>query len=109
LKSDQRVSTLLSVVADVFDLSWGVTITPGIPHDGRKVRLTIGDVIEVRPPNSKPFHAKVHGIPMGGRTPCTPITLDPEVKASMIPVGSELWISDSAILPDDSTVYPTDR
>ena len=101
------MSILLSIVSDVFDMKWGVTVAPGIPHDGRRIRLKIGDTVEVRPPGLEAFDAKLWGIPMGGRQPFTPITFDQAVTADMIPPGSEIWISESMILPPDSSLSPT--
>ncbi|MFN3668890.1 MAG: hypothetical protein ACK4VY_06240 [Brevundimonas sp.] len=103
------MSVLLSVVTDVFHLKWGVTIAPGIPHDGRRVRLRIGDEVEIRPPGRPAFQAKIWGIPMGGRVFWTSVTFDAEVTEDMIPVGSEIWIPDEAILPPDSDLAPTVR
>ena len=103
------MSVLLSIISDVFDMQWGVTVAPGIPHDGRRVRLKIGDSIEVRPPGREAFQTRIHGIPTGGREPFTAITFDLEVTADMVPVGSEIWIPESAILPSDSPLSPTVR
>lgn len=91
------MGVLLSVVTDVFDLSGrGLVVVPGFPHDhpDRKLRLRIGDMLEVRVSGQVPIKTEIRGIEIGGPigSHFTPLLLGLEITKAMVPLGSELWI-----------------
>jgi hypothetical protein len=71
----------------------GVRVKPGIPCDGNKHFVFIGDPIEIRKPDGQRLLTSISGIEMANTPPEAGIALllPEDMQAKDVPVGSELW------------------
>ena len=91
--------SLLSRVEDTFAITGrGVVVVPGIPDDGKRYFVRIGDTLEVRRPDGQRLLTTVAGIAMvnSPRKIGIPLLLPREIQKDDVPIGSELWHSAKA-------------
>jgi len=89
-----NVTSFLSRVEDTFAITGrGVVVIPGIPQDGKKYFVRIGDALEVRKPDGQRLLTSVAGIEMvnSPRKIGIPVLLPRDVQKEDVPIGSELW------------------
>lgn len=75
----------------------GLALDPGIPHDGAVHRVKIGDPLEIRRRDGSVLSTRVAGLEIGGppQKKSTAIILPQEIAEAEIPLGAEVWHSDS--------------
>ena len=91
----------LSTVEDVFDISKrGIIVVPGIPKDDdQKWKIRSGEPIMLETPDGTIFHTVVCGMEMTSRPDrkSIPLLLGPDITKQMVPVGTKLWVNESAV------------
>lgn len=89
------MATLLSTVADVFQLSGrpSIVVAPGIPRSG-DWHLKIGDALTLHLPDGSQKATVVGGIEMLSppNAKCIPLMLGPGISEKDVPVGTEIWV-----------------
>jgi len=91
------MALLLMTVEDTFDIRGrGLVLVPGVSHD---VACRVQDWIEVRRPNGTSLSTRIAGIEGIGVPVQRVLCLPPEIRKTDVPIGSEIWLSSSAVTP----------
>ncbi|RJF87152.1 hypothetical protein D3874_09045 [Oleomonas cavernae] len=91
----------LSTVDDVFELSGrsSVIVVPGIPrHSEHNWKIRGGDAVTLETPDGDILETIVGGIEFSSppHPDFIPIMLGPGITKQMVPIGTKLWVDESA-------------
>jgi hypothetical protein len=93
----------LSTVEDTFELSGrsSIIVVPGIPRRGeRKWKVKVGEPVVLEAPDGTTHHSVIAGIEMLSppHPDFIPVMLGPGVLKQMVPIGTKIWVNDTAAL-----------
>lgn len=93
----------LSTVEDTFELSGrsSIIVAPGIPRHGPHTwKVKVGEPVVLEAPDGTTHHTVIGGIEMLSppHPDFIPVMLGPGISKQMVPVGTKIWVNQSAVL-----------